>query len=142
MPKPNGRPRLEFNLDQVLAAASMQCTEAEIASLLGCSQDTVTRRKQEDPAFADALQRGREEGKVSLRRLQWRQAKAGHVTMLIWLGKQYLGQVDKAEVGGLRGGPVELAMRRADELTTEEAVKILGLSRRRGGLKVTEEPEP
>jgi hypothetical protein len=46
------------------------------------------------------------------------------------------------EVTDSSNNPVRLAMRRADELTTEEAVKILGLSRRRGGLKVTEEPEP
>jgi len=27
--------------------------------------------------------------------------------MLIWLGKQYLGQTDKQEVGGEGGGPIQ-----------------------------------
>jgi hypothetical protein len=32
-----------------------------------------------------------------LRRLQWKLARAGNATMLIWLGKQWLGQTDKVE---------------------------------------------
>jgi hypothetical protein len=37
---------------------------------------------------------GREEGKASLRRMQWRAAERS-TAMLIWLGKQYLGQTGK-----------------------------------------------
>jgi len=36
-------------------------------------------------------------GKMSIRRLQFEKAKEGNTTMLIWLGKQYLGQTDKAD---------------------------------------------
>ena len=59
--------------------------------------DTIGRRKQDDPGFADALKRGKEQGKVSLRRLQWKAAQNGNITMLIWLGKQVLGQRDRME---------------------------------------------
>jgi hypothetical protein len=34
---------------------------------------------------------------MSLRRLQAKKAAEGNVTMLIWLGKQYLGQSDRQE---------------------------------------------
>jgi hypothetical protein len=34
---------------------------------------------------------------MSLRRLQWNNAKKGNVTMQIFIGKQYLGQSDKVE---------------------------------------------
>ena len=105
MPKPDkatekrsvGRPRFEFDLQQVQALATIQCTDDELGAVLGCSTDTIGRRKQEDPDFAEALKRGKEQGKVSLRRLQWKAAQNGNITMLIWLGKQFLGQRDRLQ---------------------------------------------
>lgn len=35
--------------------------------------------------------------KLRLRQLQWRAADNGNITMLIWLGKQELGQTEKVE---------------------------------------------
>lgn len=35
--------------------------------------------------------------KTSLRRLQWKKASEGNVAMLIWLGKQILGQKERVE---------------------------------------------
>jgi hypothetical protein len=39
-----------------------------------------------------------DEGKASLRRLQWQKASQLDSTMLVWLGKQTLGQRDKQEI--------------------------------------------
>ena len=36
--------------------------------------------------------------KIELREKQWELAMMGNVQMLIWLGKQYLGQSDKPQV--------------------------------------------
>ena len=36
-------------------------------------------------------------GKISVRRWQMQAAEKGNVSMLIWLGKQYLGQTEKQE---------------------------------------------
>ena len=44
------------------------------------------------------LAQKRKAGFVSLRRKQYELAMAGNATMLIFLGKQYLGQSDKREV--------------------------------------------
>ena len=41
------------------------------------------------------LERGKAIGRAKLRRLQWQSAIAGSDTMLIWLGKNGLGQRDK-----------------------------------------------
>ena len=41
---------------------------------------------------------------MSLRRKQFETALAGNVTMMVWLGKQYLGQKDKTEITGENGG--------------------------------------
>ncbi len=86
------RPQLEIDEKDVLKLASMGCTMIEIAAFCDCSVDTIERR------FADIVAKGKENGKTSLRRLQWQAAQKGNVVMLIWLGKQYLGQKDKQEI--------------------------------------------
>ena len=94
-----GRPKIEINWEDVRKLSLLQCTQNEIASFLGVSVDTLLRRKE----FCVLHKKGMEEGRMSLRRLQWKKANEGNVTMLIWLGKQYLGQSDKQELTGKDG---------------------------------------
>jgi hypothetical protein len=56
------------------------------------SKDTLERN------YAALIQKGKEEGKASLRRTQYLAAQKGNVTMMIWLGKQLLGQKERAEI--------------------------------------------
>ncbi len=44
-------------------------------------------------------------GKAKLRKLQWECAKSGNIAMLIWLGKQWLGQQERlrTELTGAEG---------------------------------------
>lgn len=87
---------------QVEILASMQCTSREISAVLGVQWTAATC----DPLFAEAFEVGRAKGHESLRRAQWRAAvEEGNVTMLIWLGKQYLGQSDKVAAMALPVGP-------------------------------------
>ena len=62
---------------------------SEMASVLKCSVDTLERN------FADIIKEGREQGTMSLKRKQHEVAMSGNVTMLIWLGKIRLGQVEQ-----------------------------------------------
>lgn len=88
-----GRPRKEIDPNQVLELAKIDCTFSEIAAVLGCSEKTLQRR------FVHIIENGREQGKMSLRRAQFKKAvEDGNPTMLIWLGKQRLDQKEKAEV--------------------------------------------
>lgn len=82
------RPRKVIDPAVVETLAKIHCTYDEIAAVVGCSTDTLKRR------FADRIEKGREEGKASLRRMQFKKALDGNPTMLIWLGKQHLGQKD------------------------------------------------
>jgi hypothetical protein len=93
--KNRGRPRIELDPVQVERLAAILCTNEEIGAVLGVSVDTLARRKQDDPEFVEALEIGKAIGRATLRRLQWQCANAGSDTMLIWLGKQTLGQHDK-----------------------------------------------
>jgi len=93
-----GRPRKELNPANVEALAELQCTFEEIAFALGVSVDTLDRRREEDPAIADAIGRGRAKGRESLRRHQWDSVEKGSVPMQKFLGANWLGQTEKSEV--------------------------------------------
>ena len=89
---PAGRPKKEIDYATVEKLANIQCTQEEIASFLGISSRTLLR----DEKFKELFAKGRENGKMSLRRIQWKHAEKS-VPMAIWLGKQYLGQKDIIE---------------------------------------------
>ena len=105
---PGGRPRLEFDLRLVEDLGKIQSTHSELAAVLNVSIETVKRRLKEDPEFCAAYEKGLENGKSSLRRIQWKAALGGNTTMQIWLGKQYLSQRDmhSAELTGAKGEPL------------------------------------
>ncbi len=87
------RPK-KYNIDteQVEKLASFGCTNIEIGSFFGCSPDLLEK------SYSEFLTKGRDKGKIRLRQLQWKAAENGSHTMLIWLGKQILGQQDKSEI--------------------------------------------
>jgi len=100
-----GRPRMEFDLRLVEDLGKIQSTHSELAAVLGCHLDTVKDRLKNDAEFSAAYEKGLENGKSSLRRIQWKSALGGNTTMQIWLGKQYLQQRDmhSAELTGAKG---------------------------------------
>jgi hypothetical protein len=94
-----GRPRKELNQHTFEGLCEIQATLEEIADVLRVSEDTVERwcKRTYELGFADAYKKFSATGKTSLRRYQFEAAKKGNTTMLIWLGKQYLGQTDKPD---------------------------------------------
>lgn len=89
------RPRKEIDKDIFENACELQCTLTEIASLFGCSEDTIERwcKRTYGESFADIYKKKSEKGKISLRRNQLKLSET-NATMAIWLGKQWLGQRD------------------------------------------------
>ena len=86
-----GRPKAYIKPDQVAALARIGCTQEEIAAVLKCTPRTLRNR------FKEEIRSGMDEMRASIRRWQYMKAKDGNVAMLIWLGKQYLGQKDRME---------------------------------------------
>jgi hypothetical protein len=87
-----GRPKKQIALTPeqlVTDLAGIFCSAEEIATVLGIARSTLYEK------FPDALEKGRASGKESLRRAQFKAALKGNPAVLIWLGKQYLGQTDK-----------------------------------------------
>lgn len=97
-PGEGGAPPKWIDLDVVKRAASLGATIGEIAVLTGVGRRTFHTRLEKDETLKAAIEEGRERGRMALRRLQWQRANAGSDTMLIWLGKQLLGQRDKHDV--------------------------------------------
>jgi hypothetical protein len=88
-----GRPHKPIDATVVKNLAKIGCTLEEIASVVECSVDTLDRR------FKQVIRSGWQHCNASLRRKQYEIAMSaqpiqGQVTMLIWLGKQRLGQRD------------------------------------------------
>jgi len=110
-----GRPKIEIDWELVQKLAHIQCTQAEIASTVGVSVDTLHRH----PEFAEVYKRGAEGGRKSLRRMQFESATKGNVVMQIWLGKQYLGQADRQLVD-------TRVVRGLTDLTDEELQNLIG----------------
>jgi hypothetical protein len=107
-----GRPRKEIDWEQFDKLCSLQCTLVEIAGWFDCSEDTIERRVEEEyrVTFAEHYKKRSAKGKMSIRRKQFDVAMSGNVTMLIWLGKQFLGQKDKTEhSAGESAQPIVLA---------------------------------
>jgi hypothetical protein len=90
---PVGRPKIPIDYNTVEKLANIQCTQEEIASFLGISVRTLQR----DEEFCRIYKKGQENGKMSLRRIQYKLAEK-NTAMAIFLGKQYLGQKDNVEV--------------------------------------------
>lgn len=95
-----GRPKKEIDKKLFESLCGIFCTKDEIASIMECSEDTISRWCQNEygESFADTYKKKSSRGKASLRRMQFKSAEAGNVTMQIFLGKNYLGQSDRTEV--------------------------------------------
>ncbi len=74
---------------QVEQLASYGLTNKEIAEALGYDDSTLKRK------FEKNLTKGKAGLKEKLKRKQIAVAMQGNVSMLIWLGKQYLDQSEK-----------------------------------------------
>lgn len=78
---------VEKNRDLVERLAAIGTTNDELGFVLGVSQMTVTNN------FKEQLERGRANMRTALRKAQFESAvNDKNTTMLIWLGKNYLGQ--------------------------------------------------
>ena len=99
------RPRKEIDSEQFEKLCALQCTLKEIANWFKCSEDTIenwckrtyTDEDGQPMGFSDAYKNYSVDGKISLRRFQFKMAEK-NPSMAIWLGKQWLGQRDNMDM--------------------------------------------
>jgi hypothetical protein len=121
-----GRKAININLAEMEKLCGLQCTDAEVAAFFGVSTRTIERRKKQ-PAFAEAMGRGKARGCLSLRRSLWALAVKGNPAANIFLAKNLLGYKDfvASELSGPNGAPIELDHKPdLSQLTNEELLQL------------------
>ena len=102
-----GRPKTEINWTQFDMLCTLHCTQVEIAGFFDCTVDTIQNhcKKKWKMGFSEYYDKKSSAGKIALRRKQMELAgltegtkhRPGDKTMLIWLGKNMIGQKDRHE---------------------------------------------
>lgn len=92
------RPRKEIDQANFEKLCALQCTKEEICGFFEITDKTLDAwcKRTYSLSFSDVFKQKRGKGKISLRRAQFKLADK-NANMAIWLGKQYLGQKDRAE---------------------------------------------
>ena len=91
--------KIEASRKPVIAAAKLGCTDPEIGTIVGMSEDSVKNHLRAE------LDEGRNALRRSLRKAQLEAAiNEKNPTMLIWLGKQYLKQKEPKQTLEHSGG--------------------------------------
>jgi len=131
-----GRKPIQFDWESIDTLLMIACTGEEIASVLGVDYKTIERRCQSEKGidFGEYIKNGINKNfKPSLRRTQRTVAlgklnddgswlEKPNVTMLIWLGKQYLGQSDKSDITTGGDKITEIDYSKLSEATLKEIV--------------------
>lgn len=126
-----GRPKIVWD-DKAYAIfeglCGIQATIEEIESVLNIDHKTINRlckehyrdSKGKAMGFSQVYKKYSATGKMSLRRNQFKCAEAGNVSMLIWLGKQYLGQKEQQETTIAPDSNISFTIKPATERPDEE----------------------
>jgi len=93
------RKKIEIDWNLVDEMLKDFCEGTEVADALGIHKETLydAVKATFNTDFSDYKAQKRARGCQSLRQKQVSSANKGNVSMLIWLGKQYLGQSDKTD---------------------------------------------
>lgn len=86
-----GRDSIVVPPQEVEDLAAIGCNDREIAAWFGINDNSLRYN------FSEELAKGRSNLKQSLRRAQLKLALTGNAVMLIWLGKNILGQTDSPQ---------------------------------------------
>jgi hypothetical protein len=105
-----GRKAVRIDLVELEKLSAMQCTDEEVAAFFHVKVRTIERRRQRQPAFAAAMERGRAKGRISVRRTLHAQAAQGNTAAAIFLAKNLLGYRDvrRNEHSGPDGSPISI----------------------------------
>ncbi len=122
----NGKVVFELPIKEFKDLCKLHCTLVEIAGWFDVSEDTIERalRRQLNMTYAEAFKKYSAGGKISLRRSQWLAATdKGNVSMMIWLGKQYLGQKETVVHSGDEAKPLVLAYQKPKKSEVKKQIE-------------------
>ena len=142
-----GGSRKAIDYDLVAKLALLNPSNDELAWALGISRATLYRRLQDDDRLKEILETGRHGRRISLKRAQWKAAMEGNTALLIWLGKNELGQreperrqaaevtsdfsVEEVQSGALESVSEYLAQAIAEGQSLADVLKLIKANRKR-----------
>ena len=80
--------KYDIDTEEIRKLAKYGMTNVEIADFFGCDESLIRK------SYSEYLTKGSAEMKLRLRQLQFKRAEKLNAVMLIWVGKQMLGQSD------------------------------------------------
>jgi DNA-binding transcriptional regulator YhcF (GntR family) len=116
--KHTGRPRKPVDLLTLERLAEIHCTMKEMASVFGVSVDTLERN------YADIIEKGREEGKASIRRMLFEHGRKGNSTALKYLIHNVLKERVE-EVVEKDDTQLKILIARLESLSSESILKLV-----------------
>ena len=108
----------------------MQCRKEEIAEFFECDEDTVNHwcKREYGKNFSAVFAEKRVIGFISLRRAQFQKAiDEKNTAMLIFLGKNWLGQSDRQDVKLSGSGENPIQINSSYDLSTLSEQELLNL---------------
>jgi len=128
----------EQTLALLAGLGQIQCTNVEASAVLHVARETFEKFIGTNENARKAWESGKEQGKISLRRLQFRLAQT-NAAMAIFLGKNYLGQKDSFDTNSTveHGVSEELAA-----LLMQHDGNSRSLPVRSNGVLLEHDPEP
>lgn len=114
-----GRPEANIDWEEVEQLLMSGCTGTEIAARIGISAPTLYDRCQSDNEmmFSEFSQEKKAKGDTLLKQAQFNAAVIDKdKAMMIWLGKQRLGQKDKIESDLNHNGGVQVILEKVDSV--------------------------
>lgn len=133
--KPFGRPKVDFDweqFDKLCKLPKQALSLQDIADIMDLGYVTIVRRVQETHGITLEEYRNKKQGALRKSILDWQMesAKQGSAAVLIWLGKNYLGQEDPLQ-------RQEIVMKNEDKTAQDFAIQLNQM-----GLKTPDEPKP
>ncbi len=120
----------KVRLSQLRTLARLNCSEREAAGALKVSLRIFKQLLVTDKRAARVWEQGQQEGKLSLRRKQFRLAEKS-AGMAIFLGKNLLGQRDKTEQEVTTTAITELDFSKLDRKERDDLRQLLATASRK-----------
>lgn len=92
-----GRPRIELDISRVEELAARGLSQAEICLVIGISEDTLSRRKADTAAIAEAIKGGRAKAASEIGNVLYRMAQGGDLGAIVWWEKTRRGLSDRVQ---------------------------------------------
>ena len=89
--------KIAIDISRVEQLAAQGLSQAEICLVIGISEDTLSRRKADSAAIADAIKSGRAKAASEISDTLYRMAKGGDLGAIVWYEKTRRGLTDKVQ---------------------------------------------